>query len=77
MKDLVKDAVPATAVEIDTYMSAIGFTKMAVDGRYIHGRLAHYICPQHAYVLRAGWGALRDFPVSVVIPLFTNVTCDM
>ena len=31
---LVKNAVPATPIEIDTYMAAIGFTKMNNDGRY-------------------------------------------
>jgi hypothetical protein len=31
---LIKDARPATTVEIDTYMSAIGFTKCSDDGKY-------------------------------------------
>ena len=31
---LVKDAVPATTVEIETYMAAIGFTKQNDEGRY-------------------------------------------
>ena len=31
---LVKDAVPATAIEIETYMSAIGFTKQNNEGRF-------------------------------------------
>ena len=31
---LVKDAVPATAIEIETYMAAIGFTKQNDEGRY-------------------------------------------
>ena len=31
---LVKDAVPATTVEIETYMAAIGFTKQKGEGRY-------------------------------------------
>ena len=31
---LVKDAVPATTVEIETYMAAIGFTKLNDEGRY-------------------------------------------
>ncbi len=31
---LVKDAVPATTVEIETYMAAIGFTKQNNEGRY-------------------------------------------
>jgi len=31
---LVKDAVPATAVEIETYMAAIGFTKQNDEGKY-------------------------------------------
>ncbi|MBR6202597.1 MAG: hypothetical protein IKQ62_06305 [Bacteroidaceae bacterium] len=33
-QDLIKDAIPATTVEIDTYMSAIGFTKCSSDGKY-------------------------------------------
>ena len=33
-QDLIKNAVPATSIEIDTYMSAIGFTKNPVDGKY-------------------------------------------
>ena len=31
---LVKDAVPATTVEIETYMAAIGFVKQNDEGRY-------------------------------------------
>ena len=31
---LVKDAVPATAIEIETYMAAIGFTKQNNEGRF-------------------------------------------
>ena len=31
---LVKNAQPATNIEIETYMAAIGFSKMADDGRY-------------------------------------------
>jgi hypothetical protein len=31
---LVKDSVPATAIEIETYMAAIGFTKLNDEGRY-------------------------------------------
>ena len=33
-QDLIKNAKPATPVEIDTYMSAIGFIKDSPDGRY-------------------------------------------
>jgi hypothetical protein len=33
---LVKDAVPATPVEIETYMAAIGFTKENNEGRYFN-----------------------------------------
>lgn len=31
---LVKDATPATSIEIETYMSAIGFTKQNDEGRF-------------------------------------------
>ena len=31
---LVKESVPATAIEIETYMSAIGFTKQNNEGRF-------------------------------------------
>ena len=31
---LVKDAIPATQIEIDTYMAALGFSKMESDGRF-------------------------------------------
>ena len=31
---LVKDAVPATSVEIETYMAALGFLKMNNEGRF-------------------------------------------
>ena len=31
---MVKDAVPATAIEIETYMAAIGFSKQNEKGRY-------------------------------------------
>ena len=33
-QDLIKNASPATRIEIDTYMSAIGFTKKSVDDKY-------------------------------------------
>ena len=33
-QDLIKQATPATSIEIDTYMSAIGFTKSDNDGKY-------------------------------------------
>lgn len=31
---LVKDAFPATSIEIDTYMAALGFSKMESEGRF-------------------------------------------
>ena len=31
---LVKNATPATSIEIETYMSAIGFTKLSDEGRF-------------------------------------------
>ena len=34
---LVKNAVTATPIEIDTYMSALGFTKENDEGRYANG----------------------------------------
>lgn len=33
-QDLIKDARPATTVEIETYMAAIGFTKQNDEGKY-------------------------------------------
>ena len=33
-QDLIKNAAPATSIEIDTYMSAIGFTKSPNDGKF-------------------------------------------
>lgn len=36
-QDLIKKASPATSIEIDTYMSAIGFTKNPVDDKYENG----------------------------------------
>ncbi len=33
-QDLVKDAQPATPIEIETYMTAIGFTKKNNEGRF-------------------------------------------
>ena len=33
---LVKDAVPATTVEIETYMAAIGFVKQNDEGRFVN-----------------------------------------
>lgn len=36
-QDLIKDAQPATVVEIDTYMAAIGFTKTDTFGCYTNG----------------------------------------
>ena len=34
---LVKNAVPATAIEIETYMAAIGFEKRNNEGRFSNG----------------------------------------
>lgn len=34
---LVKDARPATQIEIDTYMAALGFSKASDEGRYSNG----------------------------------------
>ena len=33
-QQLIKDSVPAAAVEIEAYMTAIGFTKQNDEGRY-------------------------------------------
>lgn len=33
-QDLIKNASPATSIEIDTYMAAIGFIKNPVDGKF-------------------------------------------
>ena len=33
-QDLIKQAAPATSIEIETYMSAIGFTKSENDGKF-------------------------------------------
>lgn len=35
-QQLIKDSVPATAVEIETYMAAIGFTKQNDEGRFVN-----------------------------------------
>ena len=34
---LVKDAIPATPIEIETYMAALGFIKKNNEGRYANG----------------------------------------
>ena len=34
---LVKDAIPATSIEIETYMAALGFIKKNYEGRYANG----------------------------------------
>lgn len=34
---LVRDARPATQIEIDTYMAALGFSKVNGEGRYSNG----------------------------------------
>ena len=34
---IVKDSVPATTIEIETYMAAIGFAKQNDEGRYANG----------------------------------------
>ncbi|MBR4135255.1 MAG: hypothetical protein IKU03_02445 [Bacteroidales bacterium] len=31
---LVKNAIPATSIEIDTYLAALGFNKMGTEGRF-------------------------------------------
>ena len=36
-QQLVKDAVPATVIEIETYMAALGFVKQNEEGRYANG----------------------------------------
>ena len=37
MQRLVKDAQPATPIEIETYMAALGFTKKNNEGRFANG----------------------------------------
>lgn len=37
MQDLVKDSTPATTIEIETYMAAIGFRREQEIGRYTNG----------------------------------------
>jgi len=39
-QQLIKDSVPATAVEIETYMAAIGFTKLNDKGRFANEEYA-------------------------------------
>ena len=34
---LVKDAIPATSIEIETYMAALGFVRKNNEGRYANG----------------------------------------
>lgn len=38
-QSLIKDAVPATSIEIATYMAALGFSSTPVNGRYTNGEL--------------------------------------
>lgn len=38
-QDLIKNATPATVIEIDTYMAAIGFTRSQNDGKYYNDSL--------------------------------------
>jgi len=35
---LIKNATPATSIEIDTYMSAIGFVKNGSEGRFVNDK---------------------------------------
>ena len=50
-QDLIKDATPATTIEIDTYMAAIGFTKDNNEGRYSNGTyVAWDIVPRNVLV---------------------------
>ena len=36
-QDLVKNAAPATPIEIETYMAALGFSKKNNEGRFANG----------------------------------------
>lgn len=36
---LVKDATPATTIEISTYMAALGFSSTPTNGRYTNGEI--------------------------------------
>ena len=38
-QSLIKDSVPATSIEIATYMAALGFSSTPVNGRYTNGEL--------------------------------------
>ena len=38
-QSLIKDAVPATSIEIATYMAALGFSSTPTNGRYTNGEL--------------------------------------
>lgn len=55
VQDLVKDSVPATKIEIDTYMSAIGFDKVDANGKYENGKYVIWdVVPRNALLDKEG-----------------------
>ncbi len=54
-QNLVKDAALATSIEIDTYMAAIGFTKLNNEGRYANAEFEVWdLVPRNVLKDRSG-----------------------
>jgi len=49
----IRNARPATQIMIDTYMSAIGFTKQNDEGRYTNGTYVVWdVAPRNVYLMQ-------------------------
>ena len=51
-QSLIKDATPATAIEISTYMAALGFSSTPTNGRYTNGEFEVWGKTEHMEVKR-------------------------
>jgi len=66
-QDLIKNAKPATQIEIDTYMSALGFTKNSVDKKFSNDSfLVWDVIPRNVLKDQEGDIYVIDAEISIV-----------
>lgn len=66
-QDLIKQATPATSIEIDTYMSAIGFTKSINDGKYYNNSFIVWdVVPRNVLKDKEGDVYVIDAEISLI-----------
>lgn len=64
---LVKDAVPATQIEIDTFMAALGFVKSDRVGRYFNNEIEVWdVVPRNVLKDRSGDMFVVDVEIKII-----------